>query len=104
MKNLDYLVPAIIDPNLGIREGFELSTITLRPAGNATSAILTGFITDANDLTVTIKDLSGIRTVIARKDLSQLTRAPVSVMPDGLLDQLTDKQIRDLVAYLQSKS
>ena len=26
MKNLDYLVPAIIDPNLGIREGFELST------------------------------------------------------------------------------
>ncbi|MAT30653.1 MAG: hypothetical protein CMP29_02545 [Roseibacillus sp.] len=104
MKNLDYLVPAIIDPNLGIREGFELSTITLRPAGNATSAILTGFITDANDLTVTIKDLSGIRTVIARKDLSQLTRAPVSVMPDGLLDQLTDQQIRDLVAYLQSKS
>ena len=104
MKNLDYLVPAIIDPNLGIREGFEFSTITLRPTGSETSAIITGFITDANDLTVTIKDLSGIRTVIARKDLSQLTRAPVSVMPDGLLDQLTDQQIRDLVAYLQSKS
>ena len=104
MKNLDYLVPAIIDPNLGIREGFELYTITLRPAGNATSAILTGFITDTNDLTVTIKDLSGISTVIARKDLSQLTRAPVSVMPDGLLDLLNAQQIRDLVAYLQSKS
>ena len=104
MKNLDYLLPAIIDPNLGIREGFEFATITLRPTGDETSAFLTGFITDANDLTVTIKDLSGIRTVIARKDLSQLTRAPVSVMPDGLLDQLSDQQIRDLVAYLQSKS
>ena len=103
MKNLDYLVPAIIDPNLGIREGFELATITLRPTGKATSAILTGFITDANALTVTIKDLSGIRTVIARKDVAQLTRAPVSVMPEGLLDQLNDQQIRDLIAYLQSK-
>ena len=102
MKNLDYLVPAIIDPNLGIREGFELATITLRPVGDAPPVILTGFITDAGNLTVTIRDLSGIRTVIARKDLAQLTRAPISIMPEGLLDQLTDQQIRDLIAYLQS--
>ena len=102
MKNLDYLVPAIVDPNLGIREGFELATLTLRPVGDAPPAVLTGFLTEANERTVTIKDLAGIKTVIARKDLTHQNRAPVSVMPEGLLDQMSAQQVRDLVAYLQS--
>ena len=102
MKNLDYLVPAIVDPNLGIREGFELATLTLRPVGDAPPAVLTGFLTEANERTVTIKDLAGIKTVIARKDLTHQSRAPVSVMPEGLLDQMSAQQVRDLVAYLQS--
>jgi len=102
MKNLDYLVPAIVDPNLGIREGFELATLTLRPVGDNPPPVLTGFLTNANERTVTIKDLAGIKTVIARKDLAQQSRAPVSVMPEGLLDQMSAQQVRDLVAYLQA--
>ena len=29
--------------------------------------------------------------------------ANVSIMPDGLLDGLTDQEIRDLVAFLESR-
>jgi putative heme-binding domain-containing protein len=101
MKNLDYLVPAIIDPNLGIREGFELATLTLRSKDAAAPAILTGFLTEANEQTLTIKDLAGIKTVIARRDLANESRASISVMPEGLLDTMSDQEIRDLVAYLQ---
>ena len=104
MKNLDYLVPAIVDPNLGIREGFELATLTLRPVGDAPPAVLTGFLADASERTVTIKDLAGIKTVVARKDLAHQSRAPVSVMPEGLLDRMSDQQVRDLAAYLQSRN
>lgn len=104
MKNLDYLVPAIVDPNLGIREGFELATLTLRAQGGAAPAILTGFITDANARTLTIKDLAGIKTVVARSALANEIRAPISVMPEGLLDQMSEQQIRDLVSYLQTKN
>ena len=102
MKNLDYLVPAIVDPNLGIREGYELATLTLRPVGNASPAVLTGFLTDANERTVTLKDLAGLKTVIARVDLANESRAPISVMPEGLLDALSEQELRDLVAYLQA--
>lgn len=104
MKNLDYLVPAIVDPNLGIREGFELATLTLRPVGDAPPGVLTGFLADASERTVTIKDLAGIKTVVARKDLAHQSRAPVSVMPEGLLDRMSDQQVRDLAAYLQSRN
>ncbi|MEC9054971.1 MAG: c-type cytochrome, partial [Verrucomicrobiota bacterium] len=102
MKNLDYLIPAIVDPNLGIRDGFELATLTLQPVGEAPPAILTGFLQEENERTIAIKDLTGIRTVVARKDVASLNQTPVSVMPEGLLDPMTPQQIHDLVAYLQS--
>ncbi len=101
MDNLGFLIPAIVDPNLGIREGFELATLTLRARNEAPPAVLTGFVTDTNEGTVTLKDLAGNLSIIARTDLANESRAPVSVMPDGLLDALSDQQIRDLIAYLQ---
>jgi len=103
MDNLEFLIPAVVDPNLGVREGFELATLTLRAANDAAPAILTGFITDADERTVTLKDLSGNQTVIARTTLANEVRAPISVMPEGLLDALNEQQIRDLVAYLQKQ-
>ena len=102
MKNLDYLIPAIVDPNLGIRDGFELATLTLQPVGEAPPAILTGFLQEENGRTIAIKDLTGIRTVVARKDVASLNQTPVSVMPEGLLDPMTPQEIHDLIAYLQS--
>ncbi|MBJ06876.1 MAG: dehydrogenase [Verrucomicrobiaceae bacterium] len=102
MDNLDYLIPAIVDPNLGIREGYELATLTLRPKDNTPSAVLTGFLRGADERTVTIKDLAGNKTVVARSDLAGESRVPVSVMPEGLLDGLSPDEIRSLVAYLQA--
>ena len=104
--NLDFLLPAIVDPNLGVREEFELVTLTLRQKGDLDSAettALTGFISDATDQTVTLKDLVGNKTLIAKRDISEQNRAAISVMPEGLLDALTDQQIRDLFAFLQLK-
>ena len=36
-------------------------------------------------------------------DVASITAAKNSIMPDGLLDVLTDQEIRDLVAYLASR-
>ncbi|MFT5471491.1 MAG: hypothetical protein ACI8UO_006625 [Verrucomicrobiales bacterium] len=35
--------------------------------------------------------------------MADQSRAAISVMPEGLLDALTDQQIRDLFAFLQLK-
>jgi mono/diheme cytochrome c family protein len=42
------------------------------------------------------------RTVLNRLDLDEFREAIVSLMPEKLLDELTDQQIRDLLAYVQS--
>ena len=34
--------------------------------------------------------------------LDELRESTVSLMPDNQLDEMTDQQIRDLLAYLQS--
>ena len=104
LDNLDFLLPAIVDPNLGVREEFELVTVALKSTGDELPTVLSGFVTDRSSSTVTITDLAGNETVVGIPDIATETRAPVSVMPDGLLDTLTDTQIRDLFAFLQSKA
>ena len=101
--NLDFLLPAIVDPNLGVREEYELVTVTLRSTTGDAPAILSGFISNATEQTLTIRDMVGNDTVVARRDISDESRSPVSIMPEGLLDSLSEQQILDLFAFLQAK-
>lgn len=101
-SNLEFLLPAIIDPSLAVREEYELVTVTLRPkAGESEGALLTGFITAMEGGSVSIKDLAGNLTVLAETDIAERVHSPVSIMPEGLLDTLSAQQIADLFAYIQ---
>jgi putative heme-binding domain-containing protein len=102
--NLEFLVTAVADPNLGVREEFELTTVTLRPReGSEEPTVLSGFVKALTNTQLTLQDLTGHTSVIATRDILKKENSPVSLMPDGLLDTLTDEQIRDLFAYLQRK-
>ena len=103
LDNLDFLLPAVIFPNLGVREEFELVTLTLRSENENTGAVLAGFVTDASEGTLTIRDLVGNETKVSRAEVVDESRAAISLMPEGLLDALTDEQIRDLFEFLQSQ-
>ena len=61
-----------------------------------------GRLADSNAGTITLLDAKNKRTVLNRSDLEELNESPVSLMPEKLLDKLTDQQIRDLIAYIQS--
>jgi hypothetical protein len=39
---------------------------------------------------------------LERSDIEQLEPQVLSLMPEGLLEKLDDKQLRDLMAYLRS--
>ncbi len=65
--------------------------------------VLTGLLGDSTADTITLVDAKNQRTVLKRTDLEALKESPVSLMPEKLLDELTDQQIRDLVAYVQSE-
>ncbi len=102
-SNLEFLITAIVDPNLAVREEYELTTLTLRPSEDGTeNVILSGFIKALDDASITIADLTGNETVVAKHSILKQQNTPTSIMPEGLLQTLSERQIRDLFAYLQA--
>ena len=95
LNNLDFLIPAIVDPSLGIREEFAGFNITTRD-----DQTLTGFITQQTPLSVTLRDLARNEVTLARSEVKSLQAMSTSLMPEGLLDALQPQQVRDLFAYL----
>ena len=96
--NLDFMLPAIVDPGLAIREEFTAFTAETRDGQT-----LSGFIEQQSPQSVTLRDLAGQKLVLIRADLKSLAASPMSLMPEGLLDALSEQQVRDLFAYLTRK-
>ena len=99
--NLEFLLTAIVDPNLAVREEFELATVTARSAEpKGPPFVVTGFVTDSNERLITVRDLAGQEHTIPKNRVLREERSKTSAMPEGLIDDLNDKQLRDFFAYL----
>jgi putative heme-binding domain-containing protein len=96
--NLDFLLPSIIDPSLGIREEFTAFNLTTKD-----EQTFTGFIAENTPKSVTILDANNTKTTVAREDIKTLAASATSLMPEGLLEALTPEQVRDLLAYVMKK-
>jgi putative membrane-bound dehydrogenase-like protein len=95
--NLDFLLLSIIDPNAGIREeytNFELQTTD--------ELLLTGYVVERSGTGVTIEDAQQGRVTVPQGRIKSLQASALSRMPEGLLDNFSEEQIRDLFAYLRS--
>jgi putative heme-binding domain-containing protein len=92
---LDFWLPGIIDPSLEIREGYVNYV-----AKTKDSRILVGVIVEQNPQAVTLRDAVDQSVTLARSGIESLQASPVSLMPPGLLNGLTKRQLRDLFAFL----
>jgi putative membrane-bound dehydrogenase-like protein len=63
----------------------------------------TGVLVHTNLDESTYLNEKGQRVKVLATDIADVTPLKTSIMPDGLLDRLTDQEIRDLVAYLASR-
>ncbi len=93
------LIRNIVDPSAEIRPQF-IAHIAETSSGRVT----TGLLAESTDETITLLDTKNKRVVLRRSDVEALKESTVSLMPEKLLAQLTDQQIRDLFAYIQSDS
>lgn len=98
-KNRDLLLRNIVDPSAMIRPQFITHVVT-----TLDGRVLTGLLADSTDDTLTLLTAKNERMVLRRSEVEEIQESPVSLMPDNLLDELTDQQIRDLLALLQSDS
>lgn len=96
-RDRDKLLANLVDPSAVVRQEF-IAHVLLTNDGR----VLTGLLAESTPETVTILDEKNKRTVVSRADIEELKESAVSLMPEKLLDPLTEQQIRDLMAYIQS--
>jgi putative membrane-bound dehydrogenase-like protein len=94
--DLSTMLISIIDPSAEIREGYQNYLLKTRDGRT-----LSGFLSDHDADIVTIRGLDGQDTRISRSDIAELKAMPTSIMPEGLLEGLSDQQLRDFFAYLR---
>jgi putative heme-binding domain-containing protein len=96
--NLDFLLTSLVDPSSLVRKEYQAQSVALRDG-----RVLSGLIVDENDQALTLLDNNRQKTVIPRNAVEDVKPTAVSLMPEGLLDTLSEPQIRDLFRYLQSQ-
>jgi putative heme-binding domain-containing protein len=95
--DLRSMLTAVVDPSAEVREGYE-TYLALMLDGR----VVTGFLVDRDDRVVVLRGADGRNEVLPQDEIEELAGVPQSVMPAGLLDPLSDQQVRDLFAYLRS--
>ncbi|MCA9218299.1 MAG: c-type cytochrome, partial [Planctomycetales bacterium] len=96
--NLDYILENAIDPSSVVSNDYKMTTLTLNDG-----RLITGLIEKETDSAVTIRTVNDV-LLIAKSDVEERDLSPLSLMPEGQLDALSDHEVRDLIAYLASPS
>lgn len=95
-KDLNYLLESIINPNAFIRKEF-VPSVVLTTDGR----VLTGLIIKETPAQIVLANNKNEQSIIRRSDIEEIQNATVSIMPEDVLKQLKDQDLRDLFSYLQ---
>ncbi|MFM1769598.1 MAG: hypothetical protein RJA22_2127 [Verrucomicrobiota bacterium] len=95
-RSVEDLISNILDPNMALNPAFATVRVE-RKDGEGLTGILEGETAD----TLVLRQPSGLRTVVARRDIDRVEYTSKSLMPEGLETGLTPQALRDLVAFLQ---
>ena len=95
--NLGTMLVSILNPNAEIREGYAGYEVETKDG-----RCLTGFVKDRDARAVILRGLDSQDTVLQQGEIVKLEPLGRCLMPEGLLDDLTDQQLRDFLAYLRS--
>ncbi len=94
-RNIDVLMQNIVDPSAAIRKEFANFIVDMKDG-----RILNGVIVEATPEAVTLADAQAQKHALARADIREIRESQLSLMPEGLLDDLDKKALVDFFAYL----
>ncbi|QDT36399.1 PVC-type heme-binding CxxCH protein [Stratiformator vulcanicus] len=93
-SNLDYLLQNIVDPSAVVSADYKVTSLVLFDG-----RVLNGIVTSRNDRTLTIRTATELKT-LPIDEIDEEYPSALSLMPDNILQTLSEEQIRDLFAYL----
>jgi putative heme-binding domain-containing protein len=92
--DLEYILQNMVDPNAVIPNEYRTSMIETKD-----DRIITGIASKQDEKSVTI--LTANETLIVpRNEIKSSQQSDVSMMPEGLMQGLSDQEVRDLIYYL----
>ena len=95
-KNLDYVLENVIAPSSTVGRDYLMQRVELEN-GRALQAI----IIEQSPTRITLQTATE-KLVLATEDVAEIVPSQMSLMPEGQLGQLSDAEVRDLVAYLRA--
>ncbi|MCA9198673.1 MAG: c-type cytochrome [Planctomycetales bacterium] len=93
--NLDYLLENIVDPSAVVSKDYRLTRLEMKDGRT-----VSGLVVARNDKTMRIHTQAQGELAFPAEDIERTEETRVSLMPDGLLDQMSEVDIRDLFGYL----
>jgi putative membrane-bound dehydrogenase-like protein len=96
--NMDYLLENLVDPSASVSADFRMSVVAMRDG-----RVLNGMIKAQTDRTLTLQGQTEALT-LDRTEIDDVKPSVLSLMPDGLLDPLSESETRDLIAYLMHRT
>ena len=94
--NLGTLLTSIVDPNAEIREGYEYYLIETKDGRS-----VSGFVVDRDTQITVLRGFEGEDILLRTAEIKNFQPMERSLMPEGLLDDLNDQELRDLFAHLR---
>ncbi len=95
--NLEYLLANVLNPNADVPEAYRMVLVTTRDGRT-----FSGNVIAETDRQLTLRVVGRDNAIISKSDIQSREATSVSLMPTGLLDSLTDREVLDLVAFLRS--
>lgn len=95
--DLENMLLHIVNPSAEIREGFGTWQ-----ALTTDGRLVAGLLIERDEQVVVLRTADGHNVSLLVEELESLSPQRRSLMPEGLLQTLTDQQVRDLAAYLRS--
>ena len=94
--NLNYLLLNVLEPNAEVPDAYKMVVLTTRDGRT-----FTGNVVGETDRQITLRVVGRDAVAIDKSSVQSREATAVSMMPAGLLDELTDRDVVDLIGYLQ---
>jgi len=96
--NPDYILENVLDPSAAVSRDYTLTNVA-----TADGRLIAGIIREQTETSLVIQTANE-RIIVPREDVEAIKPSSTSMMPEGLLEQLSPREVRDLFAYLASTS
>ena len=93
-KNINYLLENILAPSASVAQNYQVTVIVLEDG-----RFLSGVIVNENQRTLALQTKDSLMT-IDLTTIDERRKTKDSLMPNGILNPLTDEQVTDLFSFL----